>query len=352
MTEVSAFLLLRFELSNGIRINSNEYLGPSACRSGHETFMTHSHSPGATTGRRLGPSIFLTFAFVVAEACAGYFANSLALLSDAGHNFADALTLVFSWYAVRISSRPANARRTFGFHRAGILAALLNAVSLVVLALVILWEAAQRLWTKETVQPGWMIGVALAACGLNALISVWLRGDAKHDLNIRSAYLHMLGDAISSLGVAVAGIVIALTGVTSADAIVSFLIGALILWSSWSVLVEATNVLMESVPKGLDLAHVEKAIREVTGVLNVHDLHVWSLGSGIRACSCHILVAEQSVRSGQQVLKAVVDALNHQFEIGHSTVQVEVEGCDPNDPYCAFRQPAPTDRGGHRHPHE
>src|SRR5262249_41272957 len=159
-------------------------------------------------------------------------------LSDAGHNFADALALALTWYAARAARRPADARRTFGSHRVGILAALANAVSLVVLALVIFWEAAQRLRAPEPVRSGPMIGVALAGVVLNGVISLWLRHEARHDLNVRSAYLHMLGDAASALGVVAAGVVVAWTGADVADPLVSFLIGGLILWSSWGVLAE------------------------------------------------------------------------------------------------------------------
>jgi cobalt-zinc-cadmium efflux system protein len=207
--------------------------------------MAHTHNHGgATAGRYLGLSVALTLAFVAGEAAAGYFANSLALLSDAGHNFADALALGLSWYAVWIAGRPADPKRTYGYHRVGILAALVNAVSLVVIALVIFWEAASRLLAPEPVQGGLMIGVALAAILLNAIISLWLRADAKNDLNLRSAYLHMLGDAVAALGVVVAGVVVLLTGWATADPVVSFLIGGLILWSSWGVLKESVSVLL------------------------------------------------------------------------------------------------------------
>jgi cobalt-zinc-cadmium efflux system protein len=299
--------------------------------------MPHSHSAHAI-GRYVGLSVALTLAFVAAEGIAGWLANSLALLSDAGHNFADALALIFSWYALRAAHRPADARRTFGSHRVGILAALVNAVSLIVIALLIFWEAGQRLWTPEAVESGPMIGVALAAVFLNGLISWWLHHEAEHDLNIRSAYLHMLGDAVSALGVVAAGVVVALTGQTVADPVVSIVIGLLILWSSWGILREAVDVLLEAAPKGLDMVELERTIREAPGVLGVHDLHVWTVGSGIIACSCHVLVAEQSVRSGQQVLRAVVELLRQRFHIAHTTIQVEVEGCDPDDMYCNLRR--------------
>jgi cobalt-zinc-cadmium efflux system protein len=172
---------------------------------------------------------------------------------------------------------------------------------------------------------------------MNTVISLWLRGEAKHDLNVRSAYLHMVGDALSSLGVVAAGAMIAFTGSAIADPAVSLLIGALILWSSGGILTEAVTVLLEAAPPGLDMAALEQEIQGVSGVLDVHDLHVWSLATGINACSCHILVAEQSVRSGQQVLRAVAELLEHRFGITHTTVQVEVEGCEPNDMYCTMR---------------
>ncbi len=310
--------------------------------------MTHTHDHGATAGRRLGLSVGLTLAFVAGEATAGYFANSLALLSDAGHNFADALALIVSWYAVWIARRPADPMRTYGYHRVGILAALVNAVSLVVIALVIFWEAAWRLWAPGTVRGGLMIGVALAAVLLNAVISLWLRAGAKHDLNLRGAYLHMLGDAVSALGVVAAGVVVLLTGWAAADPVVSFLIGGLILWSSWGVLKESVNVLLEGAPPGLDMAALERAVRETPGVLGVHDLHVWTVASGIVACSCHVVIAEQSVREGQKVLRDAAGALRERFGVGHTTMQVEVEGCEPDAMYCTLRR---EDHGhdGHHH---
>jgi cobalt-zinc-cadmium efflux system protein len=315
--------------------------------------MAHVHAEhGTDTGWRLGVSSGLTLAFVTGEAVAGYFANSLGLLSDAGHNFADALALLFSWYAIRAARRPADARRTFGSHRVGILAALVNAVFLVLIAVLIFGEAAQRLRHPEPTAGPLMIGVALVAVVLNGAISLWLRHEAKHDLNVRGVYLHMLGDAISALGVVAAGAVVALTGQATADPVVSLLIGVLILASSWSILTESANVLLEAVPKHLNMEALEQGIRESPGVLGVHDLHVWTIASGILACSGHIVVSEQSVREGQQILRAVAGLLRERFGITHTTMQIEVEGCDPDDLYCTL-QPVRRlqQRHNHRHDH-
>jgi cobalt-zinc-cadmium efflux system protein len=300
--------------------------------------MGHSHGSSSTpTGTRLALSIVITILFVAAEAVVGYSSGSLALLSDAGHNFADALNLVLSWYAIWIAQKPSNARRTFGYHRVGILAALVNSVSLVVIALLIFWEAGIRLRNPEPVESGPMIVVALIAIVMNTLTSLWLRGAAKKDLNVRSAYMHMVGDAISSAGVVVAGVIIVLTGASIADPLVSILIGVLILWSSWGILKESVNVLLEGIPEGMNMDEVEQTIAGVHGVLAVHDLHVWTVGSGMVCCSCHVMVNEQSVRGGENVLRAVTEELEHHFGIAHTTIQVEVEGCEPNDMYCVTR---------------
>jgi cobalt-zinc-cadmium efflux system protein len=311
----------------------------------------HHHDHGAAgplIGRRLALATALTLGFVLAEAAAGLWAQSLALLSDAGHNFADALALIFSWWAVRVARWPSHARLTFGYHRAGILAALVNALSLVVIALLIFWEAAERFRTPRPVAAGPMIGMAVAAIALNTVISLWLRGEARHDLNIRSAYLHMIGDAVSALGVLVAGIAVTWTGSPMADPVVSIAIGLLIVASSWGILNESVNVLLEGVPKGMDMTALETAIGEVPGVLGAHDLHVWTVGSGIIACCCHIVVTEQTVSSGQQVLRAVAQVLRQRFHVAHATIQVEVEGCESDELYCTLRRTGGS-HGGHVH---
>jgi cobalt-zinc-cadmium efflux system protein len=283
-------------------------------------------------------AVTVTLAFVVLEAVAGWLSHSLALISDAGHNLADGAALGFSWYALRISKKPSHHAMTFGYHRVGIFAALVNAVSLVVIAVFIGWEAMTRIRHPEAANGVVMLSVAAAAVLVNLLIGIWLHRGARDDINIRSAYLHMLGDAISAFGVVLAGVLVITTDAAWADPLVSLLIACLILYSSYGVLRESTTVLLEGTPTGIDMPEVIAVIRAVAGVLDVHDLHVWMVGPGVIACSCHIVVAEQSIREGQQVLRAVVDDIDHRFHISHTTVQVEVEGCDPNDMYCTHRR--------------
>ena len=297
----------------------------------------HSHVPPNVSGRTMGAAVALTLAFVVVEAVSGWFAHSLALLSDAGHNLADAAALGLSWYALWISRKPSHHGMTFGYHRVGVFAALVNGASLVAIAILIGWEAIARIRVPESANGSVMIAVALAAVVVNLLIGLWLHKGSKDDLNIRGAYLHMLGDAASAFGVVIAGILVTTTREPLADAVVSLLIAGLILYSSYGVLRDSATVLLEGTPSGVDMPAVIAAIKHVAGVLDVHDLHVWMVGPGVVACSCHIVVAEQSIREGQQVLRAVVHDIEHRFRITHTTVQVEVEGCEADDMYCTGR---------------
>jgi cobalt-zinc-cadmium efflux system protein len=231
----------------------------------------------------MGLAVGVTAAFVLAEAVAGWYGHSLALLSDAGHNLADAVALGFSWYAMWIAAKPSHHGMTFGYHRVGIFAALVNAASLVVIACVIGWEAVVRIQAPEPASGPLMIGVALVAIVINVVISLWLHGAAKSDINVRGAYIHMLGDAVSALGVVIAGVLVWVSGRPLADPIVSLVIAALIFYSSYDILRESTTVLLEGTPEGIDMPEVIDAIKRVSGVLDVHDLHVWTVGPGIIA---------------------------------------------------------------------
>ena len=311
--------------------------------------MAHGHFHGEAVGRGMAASVALMLLFVGGELACGLFSRSLALLSDAGHNFADVLALLLSWYGWRAARWPSSASRTYGYHRVGILTALANAAALVVIALLIVFESAQRLRHPQPVAGKIVIVVACAGVAVNGLVALWLHAGAKDDLNVRSAYLHMVGDALSAVGVVIAGIIVAATGNPLADPIVSILIGVMILYSSWGILRESVNVLLEGVPAGLDMRAVENAITSIPGVRAAHDLHVWTLGAGVVACSCHVVVAEQSIRDAQEVIRTINEELAHRFHINHTTVQVEVEGCHV-DLYCTVR-PHDHDHAGHSHSH-
>jgi cobalt-zinc-cadmium efflux system protein len=308
----------------------------------------HSHASGAS-GRKMGAAMLVVLTFCIAEAICGCLGHSLALLSDSGHNLTDAAALGLSWYAIWISKKPSHHRMTFGYHRVGILAALVNAVSLIVIALCIFWEGIDRLLHPAAVSGGLMMGVATVALVMNIALSLWLHTGARHNINIRAAYIHMAGDAVSALGVVVAGIIVITMKAAIADPIVSFLIAALILHSSWGILRESVSVLLEGTPEGLDMDKVEGEIKSVNGVLNCHDLHVWTVGPSAIACSVHILVAEQTIREGQQILKAVVERLAHEFQINHTTVQVAVEGLESNEMYCCIETAKDAAHLGHHH---
>ena len=294
--------------------------------------MAGSHAHGnAITSKKMWIATAITFTFCLFEALIGYQSNSLALMADAAHNFADAFALGLSAFALWMASKPADDKRTFGYHRVGILAALVNAAGLAIMSLVIFWEAVQRLQNPEVVNSNSMIWVALVAIVINSGIAWWLSAAAKNDLNIRSAYLHMVGDAAASLAVVIAGVIILFSSWYIADPIVSVIFAFLVLWSSWSILTESIQMLLEGTPVGLDLATVKQKITQVQGVLNVHDVHVWAISSGLTACNCHILIAEQNVSAGQKIQQDVTHMLEHDFKINHATIQIEVEDCGDHD---------------------
>src|SRR6266571_9433938 len=247
---------------------------------GH-TAHAHDHRAGraaSTSPQTLRAAMALTLFFVIGEAIAGWMGHSLALLSDAGHNLADAAALCLSWYALSIARKPSHHGMTYGYHRVGVVVALVNAASLVAIGAWIVWEALARLRAPEPADSRLMIGVALVAIAVNVFIGLRLHAGSKHDLNVRSAYVHMMGDAVSALGVIIAGVIVAVTSTPAADPIVSLLIAGLILWSSYGVFNDSTTVLLEGTPAGTNMPALIDTIKSVAGVLDVHDLHVWMVG--------------------------------------------------------------------------
>ena len=296
----------------------------------------HSHQHGATTGRILVWSLAATVLFVVVEAVAGVRAHSLALLSDAGHNFTDALALALAWFGVWLQGKPADEVKTYGYHRGGVLAAFVNALTLVALALWIFYESYLRLLNPQPVHEWVMLVVASAGVLLNAGIMLGLRAASRSDINVRSAFVHMLGDALGSAGIIVGALVIARTGWEQVDPILSILIGALVVWTAWDIIKESLNILLEGLPRGLELQHVIGSMRQVQGVLDVHDLHIWSLGSATHALSCHVLIDDVPPSESDAVLRRLNGLLSERFHIHHTTVQFEHVSCAVSENGCVI----------------
>src|SRR3990172_5743238 len=237
------------------------------------------HVHDVKTGSVLKWSIALMLALALAEAAAGYLANSLALLSDAGHNFTDSLALVLAWFALYVQSKPATESKTYGYPRAGVLAAFVNALLLVAIALYVFYEAYHRLLSPHAVNPQWMMVVGGAGFLVDAGVSVALLRQIRGDVNVRTAFVHTAADAVSTAGIVVGGWLISTTGLSQIDPLLGFLIGGLILWSSVGIIRETLNILLEGLPRGIQLNAVVSAMRRIEGVEDVHDVHIWSLGS-------------------------------------------------------------------------
>jgi len=262
---------------------------------------------------------------------AGIRAHSLALLSEAGHNLSDLLALLLSLVAVYFQSRPASSTKTYGYHRAGVLAALVNATSLVVVSGFIFYEAFHRLQHPEQVQAGLMMWVAAAGVVMNGVIALLLYRSGRqsgNDVNLRSALLHEVGDTLSTAAVIVGGWVILVTQSYWIDSALSFGIGVLILWSGFGIVRETLNILLEGTPRGMKLEKIDSAIRSIGVVNDVHDLHVWSIGSETHALSCHISIADIPPSVSDRILRDVKDRLLHDFRIDHTTIQFEHAVCE------------------------
>ncbi len=278
-------------------------------------------------GRVLQWSLALTVGFVVVEIAAGLKARSLALLSDAGHNFTDALALLLAWFGRYVAARPPDENKTYGYHRAAVLAAFINALTLLALAGYILYESYHRWRKPEIVEEITMLVVALLGLVVNLLIMWGLAPERRQDLNIRSAWAHMLGDALGSLGIIVGAGVIRVTGWQRVDPLLSALIALLIVWTAWDIVRESLNILLEGLPRGLRLQTVISAMREVPGVLDVHDVHIWSLGSSTHALSCHVLIEDLPPSESEAILRRINRMLADRFHIEHTTLQFEHAPC-------------------------
>jgi cobalt-zinc-cadmium efflux system protein len=293
-------------------------------------------------GSVLKVALALTCVVLAVEFAGGLVSHSLALLSDAGHVLTDVFALGLAWFAVSQANRPADARRTYGYHRVSILAALVNSLSLIVIVLAIAYEAIRRLAHPEPVQGGIVIVAALVGIAINVFVAFGLRGQVR-SLNVRAALLHVIGDIGASVGVVVAGVVIVLTGWLYIDPLLSLGIAVLIAFGAWGIVRETVNLLMEGTPREIDLAAVTQEITSTELVTSMHDLHVWALSSDEVALSCHVVVGDCPLGEAEHVVRDLESRLCGKFDIGHTTIQVE--SCHP----CGEIHHG---AGDHNHPHE
>jgi len=293
-------------------------------------------------------SLAATLAFTVFEIFAGFRSHSLALLSDAGHNFTDALALLLAAVGLYLQGKPADHTKTYGYQRAGVITAFLNAATLIVISLAIFWEAVGRMLRPQQVDDRMMMWVAAAALVLNGAIMLALHSGQKGDINIRSAFIHMLGDAVGAGAIVIGAIAIRYTRWTYIDPALSIALAVLIVYTAWDIIRESLNILLEGLPRGLELANVTKAMSGVDGVLDIHDLHIWSLGSSTHALSCHALIEDMPPSESERILKCMNEVLAD-FNIHHTTVQFEHVPCVLSDNGCQIKA---AQRHAHNHTHQ
>jgi len=273
----------------------------------------------------LGASVVVTLGLVAVEFTSGYLGHSIALMSDAIHNLTDVPAIFISWLAMRWAEKPPTREHTYGYHRAGILAAFTNAFFLSVVAIVILYEAIVRLRHPVEVNAGVMLWIALIALVVNGGITIALVS-GRRDLNVRSILVHSFGDALSNVGIIAGAIAIRWLGVAWIDPVIGIVIGAMVLWSGWGILRETSHILLEGLPREIRLEDVAKTILKVDGVQEVHDIHIWTLGTDMNALSCHIRIPDMHMEDCEKILAKIQESLAHEFQIQHSTVQFERAG--------------------------
>ncbi|GCD82566.1 cation transporter [Parageobacillus thermoglucosidasius] len=291
---------------------------------GHDHHHGHHHDHSREGNKKgLAIALFITAGIMLLEFFGGLITNSLALLSDSGHMLSDASSLALSLAAIWFAAKPASPNKTYGFYRFEILAALFNGVTLFVIAGFIVWEAIQRFYNPPTVAGGSMM--LIAAIGLFAnLLSAWTlmrKGDVKNNVNLRSAYLHVIGDALGSVGAIIAGLAMWRFGWYVADPVISVLVALLILKGAWGVIQHTIHILMEGTPVTINQNEVKKALESIEGVVDVHDLHIWTITSGLDSLSCHILIEDH--QDSQKILQDAIHMIEEKFKILHTTIQIE-----------------------------
>ena len=308
----------------------------------HDHSHGHSHTHAETARGVLAGAVAATILLVTAELIGGYAGHSISLVSDALHNLSDIPTLLISWLALRWAARPADHERTYGYQRAGVLAAFTNAILLILVAFGLFYAAFERLRHPVAVHESWMIGVSLLALAINGGITLALVS-SRRDLNLRSLLLHNFGDAISNIGILIGAFAIRMTGAQWLDPVIGMVIAALVLWSTNGLLREAGNVLLEGLPKGMRLESVARSILSTKGVQEVHDIHIWTIGTDLLALSCHVCIPDMHMEESERILKSIRERLETDFHIGHTTVQFERAGLPPDTGYH-MPQPLPPSK--------
>lgn len=306
---------------------------------GHDHGHDHFRGEGTAGGKRgLLIALSITVVMMVAEVIGGLLSNSLALLSDAGHMLTDSLALALSFFAMKFAVMPATEKKTFGFYRLEILAALINGTILLVVSLFIIYHAYERILDPQPVEGGLMFGIAALGLFVNIAGGLFLLKHRKTNLNIRGAFLHIVGDALSSVGVIIGGIIIIYTGWYMIDPILSILIALAIIVSAGALVLESVHILLESAPAHINIASVAREIEAVRGVREAYHIHLWTITSGVYALSAHVLIDDQLVSGSRDILDTIRSILSKKFKVLHSTIQLECERCDMS-PSC----PLPAD---------
>jgi len=296
----------------------------------------HTHNEPMPAGSKLKLSIIFTAIILAAEVIGGFISNSLALLSDAGHVVTDIMALSLSWYAVRQAERPPSSRMTYGYHRIGVIVAIVNAVAIFAIAAIILYEAYRRLQQPPQVNSILMMSVALVGLAANLFVTFWLRREQRVNINIQSAFWHAFGDALASIGVIIGGVIIFFTGFYWVDPLISVLVSIIIGFAAYRIIREGLRVLLEATPAGVNVEEMVKVLRGITGVKDIHDVHVWAISPQLNAMSSHVLVDDLLVSQAAEIRKQLEDILKTRFSIQHTMLQMECQQCTPGDTFCSL----------------
>ncbi len=289
----------------------------------------HKHHHAETSGvRGLTAALVITIVLMAAEIAGGFISNSLALLGDAGHMFTDVFSLGLSLFAIRMARRPPDSTRTYGYHRMEVMAALTNGVLLILISIAIFYEAYHRFASPPHIQGPVMLIIATIGLAGNLVSILLLKGIHTNNLNIRSAFLHIVGDTLSSVGVIAGGILIILKHWYFVDPIISILIGGIIIRGAAGIVLESSSILLEFVPGTIDTGTVNHALAGIPGVKNVHDLHIWAITSGLYSMSAHIMIDDATISEGALIIQQAESIMKEQFNISHTTIQLECDNCE------------------------